>query len=64
MAAKLVLLIDKICEVRRRDGLRWHDIYKVSNNIRFCLKNLKCCNIGVTGARDLGSIPLKWTQVA
>jgi hypothetical protein len=32
--------------------------------LRFCLSNLKCCNIGIIDRRDLLCTPLKWAQVA
>jgi hypothetical protein len=32
--------------------------------LRFGLRNLKGCNIGITERRDLQSALLKWTQVA
>jgi hypothetical protein len=32
--------------------------------IKFCFRNLRDCNIGITGERVLRSRPLKWTQVA
>jgi hypothetical protein len=27
--------------------------------LRLCLKNLRCCNVDITGGRDLRSTPLK-----
>jgi hypothetical protein len=32
--------------------------------LRFCLSNLKGCNVGITDRKDLCSVPLKWAQVA
>jgi hypothetical protein len=36
----------------------------VEGILRFCLSNLKGCNIVITDGRNLGSAPLKWAQVA
>jgi hypothetical protein len=56
-----VLLIGGIYEVRRLDGFIWHDIptkfhkdwYRRSAILRFCLRNLRGCIVGITNVRDL-----------
>jgi hypothetical protein len=62
MAVMLVLLMESNYEVNCLDGFRWHDIHilsfmKIDTGIegilRFCLSNLKFCNVGVTGGSDL-----------
>jgi hypothetical protein len=30
--------------------------------LKFFLRNLKACNVGITDGRDLRSEPLRWTQ--
>jgi hypothetical protein len=30
--------------------------------LRFGLRNLKACNVGITDGRDLRSVPLRWTR--
>jgi hypothetical protein len=37
---------------------------KVQVILRFCLNNLKRCNIGITDVWDLCMMPLRWDQVA
>jgi hypothetical protein len=32
--------------------------------LRFCVRNLTGCNVGITDGRDLRSAPLRWAQVA
>jgi uncharacterized protein YraI len=32
--------------------------------LRFCLRNLKGCNVGITDGRDLRSVLLRWAEVA
>jgi hypothetical protein len=32
--------------------------------LRFCVRNCKGCNFGITDGRNLRSAQLKWTQVA
>jgi hypothetical protein len=52
----LVSLIEGIYEVRRWDGFMWHDIVPsfmkigtgVQATLRFCLRNLRGCNVGIT----------------
>jgi hypothetical protein len=36
----------------------------VQEILRFCLRNLKGCNVDITGGRDLRSALLRWAQVA
>jgi hypothetical protein len=36
----------------------------VEGILRFCLRNLKSCNAGITDERDLSISPLIWAQVA
>jgi hypothetical protein len=31
--------------------------------LRFCLRNLRGCNVGITDGRDSSIIPLRWAQV-
>jgi hypothetical protein len=62
MAVMLVLLMEEIYKVRRWDRLRWHDVltkfhedwYRYLAIWRFCLINLKSCNIGITGGEIYG----------
>jgi hypothetical protein len=68
--AVLVLLMGGIYEVHRWDGFMWYDIqtkfhedcYKCST-WRFCLNNLRRCNVGITDRRDIWSAPSRWAQV-
>jgi uncharacterized protein YraI len=32
--------------------------------LRFCLRNVSGCNVGITGGKGVQSAPLKWNQVA
>jgi hypothetical protein len=32
--------------------------------LRFCLRNLRGCNVGITDGKYLRSMPLRWAQVA
>jgi uncharacterized protein YraI len=32
--------------------------------LRFCLRNLRVCNVRITDGRELGNAPLRWAQVA
>jgi hypothetical protein len=32
--------------------------------LRFCLRNFRDCNVGITDGSDFLITPLKWTQVA
>jgi uncharacterized protein YraI len=32
--------------------------------LRFCLSNMRGCNVGTTDGRDLWSAPLRWPLVA
>jgi hypothetical protein len=32
--------------------------------LRFCISNLKGCNVGITEGQDFCGAPLKWAQVA
>jgi hypothetical protein len=32
--------------------------------LRFCLRNLRGCNVGITDEKDLRSASLRWAQVA
>jgi hypothetical protein len=51
--AMLVLLMDMICDVHRRDDLRWHDIHIKSHNDQFRhWVNIKC--ITPTTGEDIG----------
>jgi hypothetical protein len=36
----------------------------VQEILRFGLKNLKGCNVGITDGRDIRIAPLRWAQVA
>jgi hypothetical protein len=58
----LVLLTTGIYDVRHWDGLRWRDIYvpiswkidpSVQSILRFCLRNLRSFNVGITNAGNL-----------
>jgi hypothetical protein len=35
----------------------------IQATVRFCFRNLKDCNVGITAMRDLCSTPLKWPQM-
>jgi hypothetical protein len=57
MAVMLVLLKGGIYDARRRDAFMWHDIFtsfvKIGIGVqgillRFCLRNLKGCNVGIS----------------
>jgi hypothetical protein len=57
-----VLLTRGIYGVLRSDGLRSHDIYvaafveiytSVKAILRFCLRNLRGCKVGICDGRDL-----------
>jgi hypothetical protein len=32
--------------------------------VRIVFRNLRGCNVGITGGRDLLNVPLKWPEVA
>jgi hypothetical protein len=59
-AVMLVLLNEGIYEVRRWDCFMWYDIrtkfhkdwYRRSSNFKFCLRNLRGCNVGITDRKD------------
>jgi hypothetical protein len=70
MAVMLVLLRESTCEVHRCYGLRWDGIPSfmmigtgVEGVLRFCLSNLKDCNVGLVW-RDSRSKPLRLAQLA
>jgi hypothetical protein len=69
----LVLLIKGNYDVRHLYCFRWQDIHtpnllKIGTGIqailRFCLRYLKWCNVGITDGRDLWCMPLKLAQIA
>jgi hypothetical protein len=69
----LVLLMRGNYNVHQWDGLRWHDMYipsfiKIGTGIqailRFSLKNLRGCNVGITDGRNLWITPLRWAHVS
>jgi hypothetical protein len=36
----------------------------VQTILRFCLRNLRDCNVRITDGKELGSAALRWAQVA
>jgi hypothetical protein len=57
----LILLMRGIYDIRHWDGLRWHDIWiqnviKIGTDVqaisKFCLRNLRGRNVGITDGRD------------
>jgi hypothetical protein len=73
-ATVLVLLMRGNYDVRQWDGLRWHNIYvyistfmKIGTGVqailRFSLRNLRGCNVGITDGRDIRITPLRWAHV-
>jgi hypothetical protein len=71
-AVVLVLLVRGIYNVRHWDGVSGMiflpSIMKIGTGLqailRFCLRNLRGSNVGITGGRDLWSVLLTWAQVA
>jgi hypothetical protein len=72
-AIVLVLLIIGIYNVRHWHGLRWHckhipSFTKIDKGVqailRFCLRNLRGCNVGITDGRDLRSTAFRWLHMA
>jgi hypothetical protein len=64
----LVLLMKGFYEVRRWDGLRWHDIHTKFHtdwfrHLRYYLNNFRGCNVGITVERGLRSTPLRWHYI-
>jgi hypothetical protein len=54
-------------KVRRWAGIRWHDIYHTKINeviSRFCLRNLRGCNVGITDVRNLLCMSMRWLHMA
>jgi hypothetical protein len=67
-----VLLMRGISWIRRRDGLRWHDIYiprfmeidiDIQTILWLFLRNSRGCNAGITDGRDLWCMALRWLHV-
>jgi hypothetical protein len=58
--------------INRWYGFMWHDCLPsfmkifggVQAILRFCLRNLRGCEVGITDGRDLRSASLRWDQVA
>jgi hypothetical protein len=67
----LLLLIEGIYELCLWDGFMFHDIVPsfmkigtvVQAILRFSFRNLKGCNVCITGGRDLRNAPLRRSQV-
>jgi hypothetical protein len=65
------IIIEGIYELCHWDGFMLHDMrtkfhedwYSCSSNIKVCFRNLKGCNVCITGGRYLWSAPLRWSQI-